>query len=705
MFSRVPILIFVFFFLLINGAAGVPIDDKSAERPILASEKSKVEHLIRRASYFASIKSDSCVVYANQAIHLARAYSSVQHEADGLDVLSNYYYDREKYPEALGNLNQLLVLYTHLGDSVKKARTFKQIGLSNYNIGNYDKAIRAFHNAVQLAVSQHEDKLLATCYQNIGVLYAALDRRKEAMDYYRKALDLYRIQKNRENEAGILQNMGIIFSDEKKDKEALGYYLSALKIYTELKDSLSMGEMYLNLGSLYEDHADYPRSLRYYNQALSIFLKENYKFGIAYGYISLGMVSRKTGDYKKALEQLQKSLEYSRMISLVENETDCHQELSKVYFALGDFRSAYEELKEYELLHDSLYNENVQEGIAEIEMRYKMQMKDREIENLRNERQEAVKDMIRRTITLAAIVSLTFIIIAVVVYYSRNLKKANARLIREVEERKKAERELINIKKYLEDRVIERTQELEMAKVKAEESERLKTAFITNMSHEIRTPLNAITGFSGLLLRDDIAPEKRKEYNDQVIKNNKILVNMIEDLIDTSKIESGSLQLHPSRVNIEYFLNQLNEPIIENMARKNKPFIEIILDKFDNKTETILADPVRLQQVLWNVLDNAVKFTHTGSIHFGAQENHQHLIFYVDDTGIGIPEEYREVVFEKFRQLDESAKRKYGGTGLGLYYARKIAEIMGGRLWFESKKNGGTIFYLSLPINVSKSAI
>lgn len=704
MFSRVPILIVLFFFLLQIGAAGVPIDDKSAERPILASEKSKVEHLIRRASYFASIKSDSCVVYATQANHLAKAYRSLQLEADALNVLANFFYDREKYPEALGNLYQLLGLYTQLGDSVKKARAYNRIGSSNYNIGNYDKAIRAFHNAVQLALSEHEDLLLATSYQNIGVLYAALDRRKEAMDYYRKALDLYRLQKNRKNEAGILQNMGIIYSDEKKDKEALGYYLSALKIYTELKDSLSMGEMYLNLGSLYEDHADYPRSLRYYNQALSIFLKENYKFGIAYGYISLGMVSRKTGDYQKALEQLQKSLAYSRMISLVENETDCHQELSEVYFALGDYRSAFEELKAYESLHDSLYNENVQEGIAEIEMRYKMQMKDREIENLRNERQEAVKDMIRRTITLAAIVSLTLIIIAVVVYYSRNLKKANARLIREVEERTRAERELIYVKEYLEERVIERTQELEMAKVKAEESERLKTAFIANMSHEIRTPLNAITGFSGLLLRDDIAPEKRKEYNDQVIKNNKILVNMIEDLIDTSKIESGSLQLHPSRVNIEYFLNQLNEPIIENMARKNKPFIEIILDKLDNKTETIVADPVRLQQVLWHVLDNAVKFTHAGSIHFGAQENHQNVIFYVDDTGVGIPEAHKEMVFEKFRQLDESAKRKYGGTGLGLYYARKISQIMGGRLWFESKKEGGTIFYLSLPINVSKPA-
>jgi len=700
MLHRLPIIFVFLIFMLQTNAWGNPIDDKTGERPILASEKKKVEQLIKRASYFASIKNDSCLIYANQAIHLAKAYSSSSLEADALDVLASYSYDIEQYPESLEYLKSLLELYTQSGDSLKKAKVYNKVGLCCYNVGIYDDAIRAFHSAMQLAMEQKDNLLLASCYQNVGVLFAELKRQKEAMDYYQKALDLYRIQKNRQDEAGILQNIGIIYSDQKKEKEALGYYLSALKIYNELDDSLSMAEMYLNLGSLYEEQADFLKSLSYYNKALSIFLKEDYKFGIAYGYISLGSVNKKMGEYEKALDLLQKSLQFSKKISLTENEADCHRELADIYFALTDYKSAFEELYEYETLHDSLYSERVQQGVAEIEMRYKTQMKDREIENLRTERQKAVKDMIRRTIGLAAIVTLTLIIIAVSMYYSRTLKMANARLTGEVEERTRAEKELISIKENLEERVIERTQELEKAKIRAEESDRLKTAFIANMSHEIRTPLNAITGFSGLLLREDISQEKRKEYNDQVIKNNKILVNMIEDLIDTSKIESGSLQLHPSRIHIEHFLSQLNEPIIENMARKNKPFIEIVQDKHGNKTETIIADPVRLQQVLWHVLDNAVKFTRSGSIHFGARENHHDMVFYVDDTGIGIPDEHKEVIFEKFRQLDESAKRKYGGTGLGLYYARMIAEIMGGRLWFEGKKDGGSIFYFSLPLNI-----
>jgi len=306
--------------------------------------------------------------------------------------------------------------------------------------------------------------------------------------------------------------------------------------------------------------------------------------------------------------------------------------------------------------------------------------------------------MIRRTITLTSIVTLTLIVIIVSIYYSRTLKKANELLTQEVEERARAEKELLNIKESLEEHVQVRTSELEKAKIKAEESERLKTAFIANMSHEIRTPLNAITGFSGLLQRDDIPAEKRKEYNDQIMKNNKILVNMIEDLIDTSRIESGTLQLHPSPIHIEHLMYQLNEPLFENIAKKNKPFLEIIQDKLELKYPTIVADPVRLKQVLWNILDNAVKFTIQGSIRYGCYENHKNVIFYVDDTGIGIPDEFRDVVFDKFRQLDESAKRKYGGTGLGLYYARKIAEIMGGRIWFEQKKDKGCIFYFSLPM-------
>jgi signal transduction histidine kinase len=685
-------------FMLYAALQALPVDDKSSERPILASEKKRVERLIEKASYLESIKNDSCIVFGMEALRLATAYNSTTLEARALDIIGNFYFDTERYREALKHLKPLLSLYTLTGDSANKADCHNKIGLAYYNLGIYDEAIRSYHNAMHMAMALNNKEILAKCYQNIGVLYAEMKRPDEAMNYYKKALDLQRIIKNRVGEAGVLQNIGNIYEGEKKYKDALGYYLSALRIYDSLHDSLDMALMYLNLGSLYEDRADYNKSLEYYNLSLTLFQKENYKFGLAYSYLSLGSIYTRKREYEKAITYLHKSMSYSRTISLVENEADCHRLLAEAYYGIGDYINAYGERQEYEALHDSLYSENVQEQIAELELRYKTQLKDTEIANLKGEREKAVRDMIRWTIVLTSIVVLTILIIVVSMYYSRTLKKANSRLTREVDERTRAQQELMTIKDNLEERVVERTRELEIAKLKAEESDKLKSAFIANMSHEIRTPLNAITGFSGLLLRDDILPEKKVEYNDQIIKNNRILVNMIEDLIDTSRIESGSLQLHPSPVNPELILSQMNEPIFENMAKKNKPFIEIIQEKANLKTPTIYADPVRLHQVLWHLLDNAVKFTNSGTILYGCYENHHNMIFYVNDTGIGIPDDYKSVIFEKFRQLDESAKRKYGGTGLGLYYAQKIAEMMGGKIWFDSKPQGGSIFYFSVPV-------
>jgi signal transduction histidine kinase len=667
-------------FILLNNflvlkVSGISQDDIREEQSMLPGDKKKITGLISKASYLASHKNDSCVIYAIEGMRLARANNDMTDEAAAIDILSNYYFDQEQYREALNYLNLQVSLYTNLGDSLKKAQTYNLAGLSEYYLGDFENAVRSYHHAIQLGLEQNDNRLLAKIYQNVGILYAELNMTAEAMGYYQKALDLHRLFKNKDDEAGILQNIGIIYSDEKKYRDALGYYLSALKIYKELKDSVSVALMYLNLGSLYEDQNNLPRALAYYKSSLASFQKSNYKLGLAYSYISLGSVYKKTGAYNKALDFLQLSLKYSKLISLMENEIDCHRELAEVYSGLKDYKSAYDEMHIYSILYDSIYNENVHQQVAEMETRINAKIKDKEIANLKKEREKAVRDMVRRTIVSIVIVTLTLIIIVVIFYYSRSLKKA---------------------KNNLEDRVIERTSELEKAKIKAEESDRLKSAFIANMSHEIRTPLNAITGFAGLLLKENVPSDKRDEYYDQITQNNKILIKMIEDLIDTSKIESGSLQLHPSQINIEHFLNQFIEPVAENMARLNKPFIDIVADKPDIKTKLLVADAVRLQQVLWHFLDNAVKFTNRGSIHFGCREEDHQFIFYVRDTGIGIPEEYNSVIFDKFRQLDASSKRKSGGTGLGLYYAKKIAEVMEGRIWFESKEKSGSIFYFAL---------
>ncbi len=665
---------------------------------VLDADKLRVEQLISRAEDLAAAQSDSCLVYTQEARRLARAYQAPDLEARAVFVAARYYFDSENYPDALVELNLAMSIHTQTGDSTQKALAYDLAGLTNYYLGNYDDALSACLSALRLAVAQGDSQLMARSYRNMGMLNARLGNNTEALNYFSQSVDLFRAVGNRGEEAGVLHETGQIYTSLLDYQEALGYFLSSLKIYSSEQDTLSMANVFLSVGRVYEALSNWSSSLDYYNMALSIYQRTGNNSGIASSYYGLGLVQKKTGNQTLALDYLLKSLEYYSLVSLIEGQADCHRELAEVYYSLGDNLNAYEEMQDYVELHDQVYNKQTIEKLAEMEIRYKTRLKDNEIAELRSQREEVIRDVNRRNVSIIVIVSLTIVIIIVTLYYTKTLRKANEDLQSEIEERTKAEMELLSIKESLEERVAIRTRELELAKQKAEESDRLKSAFLANMSHEIRTPLNAITGYAGLLLKPDLSLDKRKEYNDLITKNYRLLLNMFEDLIDTSKIESGTIQLIPKKFNIVSLIEQLDEPLQENLISKNKPNLEVIREKVNIRSRMVTTDPVRIQQVMWHLLDNAVKFTDEGKIRYGCFENSQELVFYVNDSGIGIPPEFSDTVFEKFRQLDESSKRKYGGTGLGLYYARKIAEVLGGRVWFESKPEGGSIFYFSIPV-------
>jgi PAS domain S-box-containing protein len=238
--------------------------------------------------------------------------------------------------------------------------------------------------------------------------------------------------------------------------------------------------------------------------------------------------------------------------------------------------------------------------------------------------------------------------------------------------------------------------ELIAAKEKAEENDRLKSSFLANMSHEIRTPLNSIIGFSNLMTDPDYTHEQQFEFARIINANGNNLLSIISDIMDISKIEAGQVQVKKAILSV----NQLITDIQKEYSLKGiEKGIELRLDPANPKEEIMIqSDVERLNQILINFVSNAIKFTEKGFIEIGFKTTEDFVQFHIKDTGIGIPEEFHDTIFERFRQVETAHTRKYGGNGLGLAISKGLVELLGGSIRIESEQGKGSTFYFTIPI-------
>ncbi len=250
-----------------------------------------------------------------------------------------------------------------------------------------------------------------------------------------------------------------------------------------------------------------------------------------------------------------------------------------------------------------------------------------------------------------------------------------------------------NSRKHILEKIID-------ARYKTDESERLKAAFLHNISHEIRTPLNAIVGFSTLLEEYSESPEKRKEYLEIISRSSDHLLEIIDNIVEISKIESKTIKVNCNYVNINQIFRDIYDQYSTLASEKGLVLNYIITP--DGKELTLYTDSYKITQVLRNLVSNAIKFTSEGSVEFGYQDKESEIEFFISDTGIGIPVGQQANIFNRFFQGDNTPQRSYGGTGLGLAISKAYVELLGGDIWFSSNQDKGSIFRFTLPKKITK---
>jgi signal transduction histidine kinase len=297
--------------------------------------------------------------------------------------------------------------------------------------------------------------------------------------------------------------------------------------------------------------------------------------------------------------------------------------------------------------------------------------------------------------------------------YRKNLEElVNQRTVelrKEIEERKKTEEMLkaqnekiaaLNQKYLLLNEALENSnQQLLQSKDKAEESNRLKSAFLANMSHEIRTPMNGILGFTSLLNDDTLSPEKRKKFVSIINSSVHHLLSIITDIVDISKLDAKQLAVNLQPTDMNALLDELKEQYEQECEETGNTEISFLVEKaWPNSENIIITDGVRVKQVISYLLSNAIKFTEQGRITFGYRlKSDKTIMFFVQDTGIGIESENHSIIFERFRQVETSLNRRYGGTGLGLAIAKGLVSLLQGEIWVESEFGRGSTFYFTIP--------
>jgi len=660
--------------------------------------------------------------------------------ANSFNNIGSVYYDMQDWGKAKEYFEKSLRIIEKSDNSRSVQSLLNNLGIISQELKNYDESLQYFNSSLEIGKRNNFQKGIADTYHNIGKSYFLLEQYNTSLDYYFKALEVY--DKLGLKNSQKLNNIGQLYIK-------LDYYNQALKYLHRAHKSAKKNNQFKTLRDVCKNIAIAYERLNIYDKAYEYYADFNYYDD-----------SMKSQVYVSTLEEInnqhevEKNHEHLEKINL---ETQLKLEkqdsgIKRRNFAIYSFIVGILSVLVFAIILFRLFRQKAKANVLLRQQNEEILRSDKVIKKINSaltENEEMLRSIFDASPYSILVMDSDSTILdcnnaTLEMFHARNKRDIidqnvevlfpSDQFAKAKEEFRKAfNNEAVNKEQYILIKkdgsnfnaeisggmitdssgsskayviiIIDITERLEFieslnqAKLEAEESDRLKTAFLANMSHEIRTPMNSIVGFSNLLTEPDLEQLKKEEYLNHILQSSNSLINLIDDIIDISKIEAGQLNVNLSG----YKVNDLVNDVYYTFKDSNQnPVLAYHLNLPPNSDYIkVKTDPLRVRQVLTNLVGNASKFTEKGSIEIGYRiKDHnlkQSIEFYIKDTGIGIPADKLEVIFDRFRQIDDSRRRRFGGTGLGLAISKRLVELLGGSLRVESNVDEGSIFYFCLP--------